>query len=246
MDLRLFLRVLWRFRLLILVGSCVALGLTFLSMVRVSPGGSPTFAYRNSETWIATSRIFVTEPGFPWGRRLIAPLDSGPPSKNESDPGRFTGLAVLYSNLANTDPVRRILLKGGPFKSKITASPVPGNSDGDPLPIIAITASGGSRREAIVNTKRATSALVTFIQQQQEVNKIAADDRVVLETIETPKKATLFAGRPKVLPIFVFVFVMGLVIGLTLLLENLRPMATPTEIRADEQADPATRLRMPA
>jgi hypothetical protein len=252
MDVRLFLRVLWRFRVLVLVGTCAALALTFLSMVRVTPGGSPMFAYRSSETWIAYAKVFVTEPGFPWGRRLISPpVQGAPASSTESDPGRFTGLAVLYSNLATSDPVKRILLKGGRFKSKITAAPLPANANGDPLPIIQVSGTGVTQPTAITNTKRATDALVQFIRQQQVANKIPDDDRVVLEVIESPRKAYLLTGRPKVVPVFVFVFVMGAVIGLALLFENLRPRPPQSGTGGEqeeeaEQADVATRLRMPA
>ena len=191
-------------------------------------------AYRNSETWIGASRVFVTEPGFPWGRRLVNPPVQGTPtSRTESDPGRFTGLALLYSNLATTDPILRILRKSGPFKSKITAAPLLANADGDTLPIIGISATGSTKEAANANTRRATNALITFIRQQQEANKIPDDDRVVLELIQSPKKAILLTGRPKVVPLVIFVGLMGLVIGLALLLENLRPRSS-TEMRAQE------------
>lgn len=240
MDLRLVARVLWRFRLLVLGGCCVALALTFLSVVRVDPGGSPVFSYRKSETWIGVSRLFVTEPGFPWGRRLILPADSTTPdSPTKSDPSRFTGLAILYSTFADSDPVRRIRLKNGPFKARVTAAPMASIADGDPLPIIELTATGVSKQAAISNTRRASNALVQYIRQEQVANRIPDDDRVLLQPIETPtpKTAKLLAGRPKVTPLVVFVGVMALVIGLALLLENLRPRSTPTELRAEAELE---------
>ena len=167
-------------------------------------------------------------------------------SRTESDPARLTGLAVLYSNFANSDPVRRILLRDGPFKSKIIAAPVPANSSGDPLPIIEISATGASKHAANVNTARVATALVKFIRQQQKANNIPGDDRVVLQTIQTPRKARLLAGRPKVVPMVVFVGVMGLVIGLALLLENLRPRPIREEIRVEPEPEAATRWRTPA
>jgi hypothetical protein len=251
MDLRLIMRVLWRFRLLVLGGFCVATLLAVLSVVRIDPGGSPTFSYRGTETWIASSRLFVTEPGFPWGRRLINPIgDDGSAPSTQSDPNRFTGLAVLYSNFADSDPVRRLLQKDGPFKSKIAASPVPADSDGNPLPIIEVSATGTSPLGAILNTRRASNALVAFIEGEQRANGIAVRDRVILEQIDSPRKPVLVAGRPKVVPVFIFVFIMGLTIGLALLLENLRPAAAPADIRVEDAAatpeSAATRLRMPA
>ena len=244
MDLRLVMRVLWRFRLLVLGGFCAATVLATLSVVRIDPGGSPMFSYRGTETWIASSRLFVTEPGFPWGRRLITPVgDDSSARSTQSDPNRFTGLAVLYSHFADSDPVRRILLKEGPFKSKIGAAPVAADSDGNPLPIIEVSATGTSPLGAIVNTRRASAALVDYIEGEQRANGIAVRDRVVLEQIDSPRKPLLVAGRPKVVPVFIFVFIMGLVVGLALLLENVRPAKQPAD---DIRVEPATRLRMPA
>lgn len=243
MDLRLLIRVLWRFRLLVLSGFCVALSLTFLSLVRVDPGGSPLLSYRGSETWTSSSQLFITEPGFPWGRRLVSPVDGSESTTSaQSDPGRLTSLAVLYATFADSDPVKRIMLRGGKMRGKVSASPLLTGADGQPLPIIEVSASGSSQRAAIVNTRRASDALVTFIRSQQEVNDIPEDDRVVIQTIEAPLTAKLLAGRPKVIPILMFLVVMAMVIGLALVLENIRPVATS----ADGEVEPATRLRRPA
>jgi hypothetical protein len=243
MDLRLLSGVLWRFRFLVFSGFCVAAALTFLSVARVNPGGSPMFAYRGTETWLGTARVFVTESGFPWGRRIITPPTQGAPSSTtESDPGRLSSLAILYSNLATGDPVRRILLKGGPYKAKFSAAPLQADANGNTLPIIQISATGTSRQTANENAARATLALVQYIRQQQIANKIPANQRVQLQVIQSPKKPIIIAGRPKVIPFLVFVSVMGLVIGLALALENLRPRRQPTQIRAKSP----TRLRRSA
>jgi hypothetical protein len=244
MDLRLLLRVLWRHRLLVGAGCCVAFTLAFVSLVRVDPGASPVFAYRNPETWISTAKLFVTEPGFPWGRRLVTLGEEGDDAK--SDPARFAGLAVLYSRLADSDPVRRIVLKGGPFKGKIFASPAVTGANSDALPIIEISATGTAPRAAIINARRASNALVEFIRSQQQTNDIPARDRVVLETIEAPRKAALLSGRPIVAPLVIFVGIMGLVIGLAFVLENLRPVAALAKPQPPAEESEPARLRLPA
>ena len=66
MDLPLYLRVLWRFRLLVAFGTVLAIALALLVTVRVSLS-SPYLAYRQSQTWSSESRVFVTQQGFPWG-----------------------------------------------------------------------------------------------------------------------------------------------------------------------------------
>jgi hypothetical protein len=246
MDLRLFLRVLWRFRLLVLAGSYLAFTLTFLALVRVDPTGSPVLSYRGSETWTSNARLFVTESGFPWGRRLIPPPEEDKsPSAVRSDPDRLTSLAVLYATLANSDPVKRNIVRSGKLKWKISAGPVL-RGDGDPLPIIDLSATGITEQSAISHTRSAAFALVKFIREEQQVNQIPDDDRVVIEVIERPTKATLLAGRPKVVPILVFLLVMGATIGLALLLENLRPLPRHHEMSAEPDTEPATRLRLPA
>jgi hypothetical protein len=149
-DLALFLRVLWRFRFLVVAGLIVALALAFFSFIRVSVvDGSPRFAYREKETYESWALLFVTQPGFPWGRSVIseeqqpqqvpqpqqepavadngksapttAPADTTP---RFADPSRFATLAVLYATLATGDPVREIMLREGPIDGEIEASPV--------------------------------------------------------------------------------------------------------------------------
>ena len=252
MDLRLLLRVLWRYRVLVAAGFCLAFALTFISVVRVDFTGSKVLSYRKSETWISTARLFVTEPGFPWGRRLVIPAQDGDASSPaHSDPARFTGLAVLYSRLADSDPVKQILLRSGRIQGKIFASPVmTSGGDGDPLPMIEISATGSSKRSSIRLTRRASAALVAIIRGQQEINNIPADERVVLETIETPRTAKLLTGRPLVVPMLLFVGVMGLAIGLAFVLENLRPVVKAAEAAAEAETETETEtappLRMPA
>ena len=239
MDLRLLARVLWRFRLLVAGGFLVAVTLTFLAVVRVDPGGSPMLSYRSPQVFVSSGKLFVTEPGFPWGRRRIVDADGN----TQSDPGRLTGLAVLYSTFADSDPVKRILLKDGPVRGKIFASPeLSTDTDSSPLPIIEVSATGTTPLAAVELARRASRALSQFIEGEQQVSAIPRGERVVLQTIEQPTKVRLLQGRPKVIPLLLFVGIMGLTIGLALLLENVRPVAAPV----DRKLESAPRIRMPA
>src|SRR5436190_10665171 len=105
MDIALYMRVMWRFRRLMVTGLILAFALAFLSYVKVSPGGHPTMTYRSDEQWISYSTLFVTQQGFPWGRSVISSSSPGetPAQKAQArdaeqfaDPGRFASLAVLY------------------------------------------------------------------------------------------------------------------------------------------------------
>src|SRR5262249_32550941 len=151
-----------RFRALMAVGFVLALGLAFLSHVRVNPSGSPHLAYRQDETWLTNATLFVTQPRFPWGRSIIARDAETAARKAKAaqngvefaDPSRFSNLAVLYAHLATSDPVRAIMLKQGPLDGEIDAGAVlaSDNSFAAPLPLIRIT--------AIAKTAHLATALV--------------------------------------------------------------------------------------
>lgn len=214
MDLGLLGRTIWRFKLLVLVGLVVATGLAFLSMMKVTTSGK--VSYRQHEKWASYAQIFVTQKGFPWGQLR-------PPTTTDS--GRFVSLALLYSSLANSDPVKQRMKKmGPPIVGEIDSAAVltsPGSSDA--LPIVSLAGISESKQDSLELTRRAAVSLVQYIRSQQEANAIPADDRVVVQIIEQPGRATLLAGRSKTVPIMVFMAIMTVFLAMTLVLENLRP-----------------------
>jgi hypothetical protein len=225
MDLALFARVLWRWKALVVVGLIVAAALAALSMVRISSDG---IRYRDSQLWASTTRLGVTQNGFPWGRLLAQIFDESAEPKNPeipvANPGRLNELAVLYAELATSDPVRRLMLKDGPIPGKIVAIPVVGGDNRVMLPLIDLTAIATSPRGAVQLAERSATAVGSYIRDQQRLNKVPASDRVVIEQLEQPKQPTIWQGRSKTLPIVVFLAVMMATIGLAFLLENLRPL----------------------
>ena len=68
MDLQLYARVLWRFRFVVAVGTALAIGLAFMSYYKVSFSDGVSVTYREGEVWRSDATLFVTQPGFPWGR----------------------------------------------------------------------------------------------------------------------------------------------------------------------------------
>ena len=66
---------------------------------------------RQSEEWSSTTRLGVTQNGFPWGRLLAQDLTASETVERLgipiADPNRLTALAVLYAELATSDPVSR-------------------------------------------------------------------------------------------------------------------------------------------
>lgn len=228
MDFRLFARVLWRFRLLVLLGFILATALSMLALVQVSSEG---LKYRQSELWASTTRLLVTQTGFPEGRLYAQQPDmSADPTVPVADPGRFNNLAILYSELATSDPVRRLMRQDGPITGKVVATPlVAGGEFRTQLPMIDITGISTSPIAAIMLAQRSGKALTSFIQAQQEASHVPVADRAVLQDVVRPTRAVVFQPRSKTMPAVVFLVVMFATVGLAFLLENLRPPVRESE-----------------
>jgi hypothetical protein len=240
MDLRLLLRVLWRFRALVLIGFVFAAGLAVVSFYRVSfDGGRPEFRYRETEEWASYARVLVTQPGFDWGDAVVdldrAQVSEGDVERlgiQEAVETRLANQAIFYSRLidskderlVDSDALRRIILREGPISGSIEAAPVPALEGSESvLPIISIAGIADSPSTSLALTQRTASALREYIADQQRSRGVEASDRIGLEVVQAAGGTRLLAGRAKTLPIVVFLTVMVAVMGLAFILENLRP-----------------------
>ena len=119
-----------RFHWLLLTG-LIAVVLAFFSMFRLGFNGGPLLSFRHQVTYQATSTLLITQPGPspPMPRTTRVGL---------SDPNRFSALAMLYAELANSDAIRTRIRAGGPLKGTylVTAAQ---SSDDEMLPYLAIT-----------------------------------------------------------------------------------------------------------
>jgi hypothetical protein len=224
-DFSLYARVLWRFKLLVLLGLMLAIALATLSLVKVSADG---LTYRQAELWSSTTRIGVTQTGNPWVRLFAQePFAEGQKAVDlgipVADPNRLNNLAVLYAELAMSDPVRRLMRQEGPVRGDIIATPLVRGDNRIMLPLIDLTAISTSPRAAIDISTRSAAALEKYIRQQQGANEVPPADRVVILEVQRPKGAKIFQPRSKTMPIVVFLAVMLAITGLAFLLENLRP-----------------------
>jgi hypothetical protein len=240
MDLALFMRVLWRFKLLVGGGLLAAIFLSVLAVGRISLS-SPHFVYRQSLEYSVQSTLFVTQQGFPWG--YASPPQADPNgaqaaaaeakalgSKQFADPNRFPSLAVLYAYLAMSDPVKQIMARSGPVEDgHIVAQPVVVTSSGygTTLPLVAIAATESTPAKAKALVIRATDAFRTYLEEAQVNNEIPAQNRVLVTVLTRAEKPVLVKGRSKTLPLVVFVTVIVAVVGLAFLMENLRPRVRP-------------------
>ena len=233
MDLRLYARVLWRFRLLVAAGVVVAIALAILSMVRISPSG---ITYRQAELWATTTRLLVTQSGAPevrlYGQAPATPGEGEILSPGQQagqlgisivDPGRFNTLAILYAELATSDPVRALMRRNGPILGQVLTTPLRDNNSGILLPLIDLTAISTSPELAVGLARRNTEALNTYISEQQRANRVPVADRVVVQTIVEPRRVVIFQPRSRTMPVVVFLIVMFATVGLAFLFENMRP-----------------------
>lgn len=227
MDLRLFGRVLQRFRVLVITGVVLAVLLAALSYVKV---GSSGIRYRSDEQWISYTRLFVTQQGFNWGSSLVNPTKQSQSDQassfglQQASESRLSALANLYSNLIGSDPVRTLMLRKGPIDGSIQAAALPVTQGSDSvLPIISVAGISNTPKASLELSARAANALQTYIENQQAAHGIAPTERIVLDVVNKAGGTKLWAGRKKTLPIVIFLTVLLAVGALAFTLENLRP-----------------------
>jgi|SRR5471030_1105309 len=226
MDLALFARVIWRHKLVLVLGAVLAILLGLLSYVRVGPGGKIT--YRDSQSWVSYETVSVTQPGFTEGN--VDPTGA--------DPTRLTLLATLYSHYIDTDAVQKQIWPAGAHGERIEAAPVlagVGSSAASALPIISIAAFSPSASGAQELAARTTKALSGYIEGRQVTAGVPVPDRVELQPVKLAlsNPPALWQARSRTLPIVVFLTALLAAFGLAFILENLdqqiRPVAQPEE-----------------
>lgn len=246
MKIGLYLRVMWRFRVLVAAGVALALVLAFLSVARVGLTHPTHVTYRNSETWISRSTILITQERFPEGRSVFEQIvpAAGQPKTTQfappfADSSRFIELANLYAELATSDPVDRLVRRDGPLHGTVQAVPTVTSNGAAALPLLSINGIAGTPERAVSLASRAVAAFVGYLEVKQRRAGVPESQRVLLQVVDRPEKAELLRARPKTLPIVVFMAVLIATIGIAMLLENMRPAA-----RAVTQA-PFAPLRPP-
>jgi hypothetical protein len=199
-------------------------------------GSGLKVSYRQNERWVSYATLLVSQRGFPWGRSNIDPQHS-----KFADPGRFSTLAILYSRLAASDDVERIMRQDGPIHGKLEAAPVlASDSSSEALPLIQIAGTSTSREGARQLVGRETDAFLAYLKQKQAANAISTQQRVLVTVVNAAGKPKVLTGRSKIPPLLTFVLVMALVTALAFVLDNLQPRIRKVSSgRIVEAADPA-------
>jgi hypothetical protein len=244
MDLGRFLQVAWRFKLLLAVGFSLATVVALLAYASVSPSG---ITPRETETWRSASTLLVTQEGFPWGRAILdetVPLSGTRDANGDfetvprfGDPGRYSGLAALYAELAKADEVQAEVAKGAKpgqyYESMVVQQP--GTTSA--LPMIYIMGYGPTPDEAIATAERASKAFIEYMDKEQTANKISDSKRVEVVVTKAATTPEIFEKRSFVRPIMLFLLISLLTLATAFGLENLRPRPRAPQPIEDEFAE---------
>lgn len=246
MDLPLYFRVLWRFRLIVLPGFLVAIALAVLAYGKVSFAHGLKITPRATPVFHIDALLLVTQEGFPWGESqqpyVAGDAAKGIPPVPVGDFSRMSGIAMIYSELADSDTVKALArLKPAKTEKLFTSPYAPASAPpGTVLPMVALSADAASpaRAAALINARIA--AFRGYIESQQAKADLSERKRVIVEVLRggDPKTAIVLSGKKKTLPIVVFLAAMIAVTGLAFMLENMRPRVRPVE----QQDAPAARL----
>jgi hypothetical protein len=206
MDIRLYLRVIWRFRFLVLAGLVLALAVAFLGMFRVSSHG---VSYRQQKTYGATEILQLKPQG---------PLAGFDPSVN------LALLAQIYTTIATTDAVRSQFSEG---RLVGTYSAVQVQTPTGPIPVIQVSGLAPTPQGATAIANDASEALKAYVAHDQV--SASRSQKVFLKTLTNPEKPIVVRGRRLTLSIVLFLSVLIATLGLAFILENLRrrPPAPP-------------------
>ena len=262
MDLQLYLRVIWRFRILVAAGMLLAIALALLSYVRVDfDGGKPSFTYRQSEKWESLAQVNIGAGGpllyssiDPETRALLDTARTPEEAREilkERDPAAYANLSFLlqltlnYMALATGDDVMNIMQSDGqgPVRGALQTFPVRPGEVAE-VPMITFSAIAASPEEAYTLSRRHVTAFKKYVKQEQVDRGVPRDERVEVTDVKASQPAVLLEPRKKTTPIVVFITGMIAVLGLAFILENLRPRVRP--VPGEEEKRPPLEARRSA
>ena len=226
MDIRLLLRLISRFWYIAIAGVVLAVAATIFSAARLDTAHWQ-LKYRQQLEYSSTSVLLVDGKQPSW-LYAVTPGSTNSaatnPSNTIADSARLGGLTSLYGYFVQSDAVRK-LTGDDPINnvSAVTITAPVGNGNRAPLPLLAITATGGSPHAATDLTRRVTAAFQHYVVARQSDAHIAPLDRVTLQVVNRASPGLLVAPRSYTRSIVAGLLTLIATIGLMLILENLRP-----------------------
>jgi hypothetical protein len=261
-DLTQHLRVISRWKKVLILSVVLGVVLAVLFTLKLGSSG-PT--WRHDAKWESSSRLFVTQTGFAWGRTTLpdrteqgldlpkaekeklAQEANDPNNPKFAEPGRLSMLAIIYAFLTQSNTVGTINSKPLPTGSEVSAVPLSDQNEGAlPLFDMKTTATTEAAANAL-NTER-TKALMAYLAQQQDANDVPAGERVKLSILNKPY-ATMVSGHGQMLGVAMLFLALAAGIAACYLLESLRlsrERAAAADRFNSELAEPLTWNNAPA
>jgi hypothetical protein len=171
MDIHLFSRVLWRFRVVVGAGFVLAVLLAVMTVATLK-ARPPYLHSRTAPIYSSSAVLLITQPGFPWGSAVQLYTTSsgdGQAPVATGDLTRLTSLANLYVQIANSDVIRALVAKKAPSTVSVLATQnysVSPSLYSSPLPIITISARSKTKALAIADAQASAKVLVTYLKRQ--------------------------------------------------------------------------------
>lgn len=229
MDFRLFAAVIKRYRKLVGIGFIAAVVLAMLAYGSPTlSNGRPALEPHSSQDWQSNAEVLISQPSDPYGQAMT-PTNTGAESY-------LASLSAVYAALANGNRIQTTLRTQTHGSGTLAAQEVVDPQTGDPLPLVSLTANASSSEEAVRLATMATALLQGYIAQQQTSANVPAGKRITLTVVQSGLPPVLAHGYDMVIPLLVFVCVLGGVVVLAFILENLTPQtAHALEIRSDPE-----------
>jgi hypothetical protein len=235
-DITQHLAVLGRWRKVILASVFLGLILAALFTIKVPPKDGK-LDWRRPEKWQSTSRILVTQSGFPWGRTTLpggatagadlsdpvaaaAAKKADPSAPDYADPSRLSLLAIIYSFISQSNTINDIGGQKLPPGGTVSAIPLE-NQRAGALPLIELTTTGYSRQSSDALNNERTKALAAYLQNQQDVNEVPVGQRVRLAVLNRPE-AKMVSSHGLVLGLAMVFLTLSAGIAASYVLESLR------------------------
>ena len=157
----------------------------------------------------------MTQDGFPWGRTIFDETVEVDGNGAEptliprfGDPGRYSGLATLYVELAKADEVRQAFRAKAPPSVSYQPEVVKSSDGGSVLPMIYMKGFGPTAALAESAANLAADEFRRYLASEQVQARIAKDRRVSVVVTSRAIPAEVVEPRSLVRPIFLFLLVM--------------------------------------
>jgi hypothetical protein len=249
MELNRHIQVLWRGKLILLMGALLGVVLASFANFKV-----PSMEPRKAPVYTSATKLLLTQNGFPWGRTTLpgtgegtgataatGPTDDATKPVNGSapefaDPSRLANLAWMYSHFLMGDEIRAST-PNVPEDAIIDAAPLTagGNMSAGALPLIGLTISAPTAADAQRLSKEVPAALERYLTKQQQESRTPGGARVEIAIVNR-SKAPLAA--PSKAPMMALVMVMMAIlaaIALVYVRENLRLQRGVTQAPTPEK-----------